>query len=369
MSEKPAAAAPANDWETFCDALKEAGKVVLSYPEAANPLDRSEGYRYLTRLLRHGLNLAVEFGDPDFPVFFAPSDEVIKINSDNPDTQHFMAVVGPGREYRITGLRGTVNRIVFTCLGTADGNAGLQQLGALEGSELHVDPAGRVEISVSEREKPGDWLPMPAGTSTILIRAIFLDRQSERAPEFAIERTSPGPAGPVSLDATFGARLQGAAMTTVGVARRMAHVVREIRKAGHVNALGEDASLWGAGDPSCRYRQGVWSVAGDEALIVRFTPPPCFFWNFQVNNIFMESLDYRHHRIHLNKSSAHYGPGGSVTIVIAHADPGVPNWLATDGHGSGTMVSRWIDSPDTPEMHCTLVTSDQVQSVVRAAAS
>ena len=60
----------------------------------------------------------------------------------------------------------------------------------------------------------------------------------------------------------------------------------------------------------------------------------------------MESLDYRHHRIHVNKHTAHYEPNGGVRIVLAHADPGpgFPNWLETCGHDCGGMLFRWIDA-------------------------
>ena len=52
----------------------------------------------------------------------------------------------------------------------------------------------------------------------------------------------------------------------------------------------------------------------------------------------MESLDYRHHTIHVNKHTAHYESDGSVRVVVSHTDPGVPNWIETAGHQYGYDV-------------------------------
>ncbi len=78
-------------WEEFCDTLKRAGRQVLRDEAASSELDRAEGWRYLTRLLRIGLEMHLEFADPDFPGFFAPSDETGKIGADNPDNLYLMA--------------------------------------------------------------------------------------------------------------------------------------------------------------------------------------------------------------------------------------------------------------------------------------
>ena len=61
------------------------------------------------------------------------------------------------------------------------------------------------------------------------------------------------------------------------------------------------------------------------------------------------SLDYRHHRIHVNKHTATYEPDGSVRIVVAHRDPGLPNWIDTVGHESGTMCFRWVRAQGHPQ--------------------
>src|SRR3546814_16524032 len=65
-------------WDEFCDTLKRAGQQILRPEAASSPLDRAEGWRYLTRLLRIGLEMHLEFADPDFPGFFLPSHETGK---------------------------------------------------------------------------------------------------------------------------------------------------------------------------------------------------------------------------------------------------------------------------------------------------
>ena len=39
-------------WAEFCDAIKSAGQTILADGSPDNPLDRAEGFRYVTRLTR-----------------------------------------------------------------------------------------------------------------------------------------------------------------------------------------------------------------------------------------------------------------------------------------------------------------------------
>ena len=45
---------------------------------------------------------------------------------------------------------------------------------------------------------------------------------------------------------------------------------------------------------------------------------------------------------------ARLNPDGSITIVVAHRDPGHPNWLTTAGHALGTSLFRLIGAQDRP---------------------
>jgi hypothetical protein len=65
----------------------------------------------------------------------------------------------------------------------------------------------------------------------------------------------------------------------------------------------------------------------------------------QVNNHWMESLDFRYFTVCINKHAALLAPDGGLRVVLSHEDPGVANWLQTAGHRQGTMCWRWIGAP------------------------
>ena len=92
-------------------------------------------------------------------------------------------------------------------------------------------------------------------------------------------------------------------------------------------------------------------------LLIEVVPPECRTWNFQLSNYWMESLDYRYHRIHINKHLAHYADDGAVQIVVAHTDPGprYPNWLTTAGHVHGAMLFRYVEATSFPPINTRVV--------------
>ena len=94
----------AHIWRQFCAQLAEAGEVLLRESAPATPLEQAEGLRYLSRLTRTALNMAVDSADPDFPRLFQLCDDKIKIGADNPDNIYEQTVIDPAREYRIRGM-------------------------------------------------------------------------------------------------------------------------------------------------------------------------------------------------------------------------------------------------------------------------
>ena len=148
-------------WRDFCRALEQAGEVLLREEVPTDPLQRAEGIRYLTRLLRAGLEQQLEYGDPRFSGFYQLSNQTLKIGNDNPDNVYLNANVSGAYEYRISGTRGTMPYLSF---GTKSGGYELDgtmvPTGKLDGRDLQVRPDGSFEIIVSCKPHPGNWLPV-----------------------------------------------------------------------------------------------------------------------------------------------------------------------------------------------------------------
>merc|ERR1712228_1052462 len=95
----------------------------------------------------------------------------------------------------------------------------------------------------------------------------------------------------------------------------------------HVNklpVLDQSSYMKAGGDPNIFYYHSYYELMKDEALIIKaFIPPQCRFWNFQLNNHWMESLDYRYHNIHTNNFLAQPDDDdpASYTIIISHRHP------------------------------------------------
>lgn len=337
-------------WDDFCDTLKRAGQLVLRPEAPISPLDRAEGFRYLSRLLRIGLEMHLEYADPDFPGFLAPSHETGKIGADNPDNLYLMARINGRNRYRIRGERGSV---AYLTLGSQKGgyetNGRMEQTGFIDAAKMQIDANGRFEIILStEAPASGNWLKIELESNAVIVRQTFVDRATEQAARLHIERLDadarPRPLSPERLEAGLG----NAVRFVEGTAKLFADWAQSYQP--HTNQLpSADQALCQAvgGDPNIHYYHSHWALAGDEVLVIHVARiPECRLWNLQINNYWMESLDYRYHRICHNQSSATLDAGGGVTLVLAHEDTGHPNGLETAGHSTGTMCFRWVGASE-----------------------
>jgi hypothetical protein len=349
----------AEAWQDFCELLRKAGDVLLREDIAASTFERAEGLRYLTRLLRAGFASFAEATDTEHPVFRAMPD-LVKMGLDNPDNYYVSASVDPRRTYRIRGHRGTIHYLSFAAqsqnFAARDKIAG--GAGHLNDAELEIAPDGTFEIVASREEQPGNWLQMADHTRQILVRQTFLDRLSEQPVELEIECVGAEGAAPSLDPERVPGQLLGSAMYAIGCAQWFADWVLEFREKAPMNAFHlpdiEQHRRVG-GDPNIRMWLGLWEVGEHEALLIEATPPKCDYWNLQLGNIWAESLDYQFRQVHVNSHTAQLRPDGSFQLVVAHRDPGLPNWLDTSGHSRGTMAVRWVRAESHPEPICRLV--------------
>ena len=100
----------------------------------------AEGWRWLTRLTRGALDMAVEYSDVDFPGFYALSNQTIRIGADNPDNTYFNATISGDHEYKISGTRGSAPYLDFS---TRRGSgAGVRCSPIVSGTWIISEPGG-----------------------------------------------------------------------------------------------------------------------------------------------------------------------------------------------------------------------------------
>ena len=346
-------------WRDFCSRLADMGEL-LDRPNApATAIDQAEGLRYLSRLTRTALNMLVDSGDPDFPRLFLLCDDQIKIGADNPDNLYQQVVVRGDRDYRISGKR---NSVPYLSIGSKanryaiDGT--MASTGELEFADVELGPDGSFEIIASRTEKPGNWLPMADDTTFLIIRQTFNDKKTEVPADVHVERISEGPSVPAVLTPeAITAQLNGSAAWARGTAKTFADWTEWFMETPNRIYEGKDQSVYyrAGGDPKIWYGHIYYDLAPDEALVLTVQPPECRMWNFQLDNWWMESMDYVNRKVWVNGHQAKYEEDGSIVVVCADRDPGYGNWIDLSGHRRGTGLWRWIEANEHPVPQCKVV--------------
>lgn len=340
-------------WESFCEDLKRAGSQLIRADLPLGELDAAEGLRYLSRMLRTGLERHVEGADPADSFLYPLSDERIKgFGGDNPDTRYFGASLSSDCTYRLSGDFRSCAYVSLMTTGF-DEQGGYRITGSLDSDGMPESRKGPIEISISGREVDANGevdgagtvnhtLPTTSDTRSLLVRCTFEDVAAKKGLTLSLKRTdateSPVQCAfePISKGLLETAKfvrttVESCANQSVGLRKSVNQLPLQdperIRKAG--------------GDPNVFYYSAGWSVAEDEFLVIELsTIPECTTWGLQINNLWTESLDYTQARIHLNKSNAQLNADGGVTIIVSERDPGHPNWLRTMEHRSGTANLR-----------------------------
>jgi hypothetical protein len=362
----------ARTWKLFCERLGDAGEQLLRQDFPIQDLDVTEGLRYLTHLLFASIQRNLVAADPARPRLYLLCDERIKSGGDNPDNRYYVASVSAEYEYLLSAdLRGCAYYSIIA-LDKKEMTSGLsaaqreQRAAAtrLDSDTLLVEKDGTVRVGIART--PGsapNHLCIDERSNLIIVRCTIEDLN---APPVSIRLDrcdGRGDGRPPSLE-TLSASLASVAEHVIDTAAFFGDWTSGFQE--HVNELplGDQAYIRSTGgDPNILYYLSAWRLGPDEALVIRIPQlPPCRAWNFQLCNVWMESLDYTRARVHLNGSTVHRDPDGSITLVIAASDPGHPNWLDTTGHTSGTMCMRLTGAAYPAAAHTSLLHLEALRS-------
>lgn len=360
------------------DTLREAMDTYLT-PEygATSPQDTAEGFRYILHMLSAGIDLYAE-NDPDHPEFMKVVSPTRKLMGDNPDAIYHFSRIRGDRSYRITGRKSDECYLSFTIHGRPqDGRLGAAAepvLADVNDRSLNIAPDGSFEVILSPDEHAGNWIKLDPSAASVITRHYYeLEgtpaAEPDRRVELHIEPLTPPPTRSPLTDEAIARRIDDIAAFVRGGTIDMpvpgsipipfvSTTPNELPQPMVFRMAGQDA--WGAVDIA--YSMGPFKIGPQEALVITGTLPDCAFANVVLWNKFMQSFEFRDRRVSLNRKQIVPEPDGSYRIVVAHSDPGVPNWLDTEGHTEGTIFWRILlptEQPAKPE--CALMPLSEIR--------
>jgi hypothetical protein len=333
-------------WEEFCESIRTSGRDILQAAEQADALSQAEGLRYLTRLLRGGIEKFVEYSDPTDPCLANVYNTHLKWGLDNPDSLYAMGYVDGQREYVITGNVGTVSYFNFTSSKMST-TAKYEITGVLNSTDVKTDANGNYTVYVGGPKRDTNWLPMDPQSNSLLVRQTFLDRSRETELTFDLRFASEAGRAPLMTMEQALARSKQSEAFFANTGRTFINLTATMMKSvNQLPRVDQNFMLSMGADPNYAYFWGSFDLKPGEALLVHFPEVPnAENWNLCLYNYWLESLDFTKARIYLSKPMAQLNADGSLTIVVSDEKPTHGNWLDTLGHQQGCMMSRWI-KPD-----------------------
>lgn len=331
------------------DTLRDADAIFLDGARAvADEVSVAEGYRWLLDVLSVALDCYVS-ADSAHPSFVELVSPIRKFGGDNADAYYYFAPVDPARTYRVRGRKGDAIYL-SVCIygGPTDGRWSNRIVSTINDREMQIAADGSFEIVVSPQRHPGNWLELQPDAVAMVTRDYVVQPSTARKATWSIETVDAVPSPPPPNDADLAIRLR----CTANFIRDLLNIC-PLPPMGEPNAFmdpyRQQAVTYGWAAPDATYCMGRYDLQDDEALIIEGRSPGCAFWNLCLWNPYLQTYDYRYHRVTINGGQTQHEPDGSWRLVVAARDPGLPNWLSTAGHPRGVLWFRWFLADAVPE--------------------
>ena len=329
----------------FEELLSAAREMVLN--DARTEQEAVEGMRWLLRTVAMSVEVAAD-ANPRRPHFQRMDTLVRKVGGDNPDAEYEFAAIDGQYDYKITGNIGSVRYLGFT-FNAGQGTTTRRQFAYLSDKTLELDQDGNFTLILSQEptDTSGQWIQIPDDASGILVRQYIANRKKEELATLNIDILgSPIQFSPVT-DQEIANAIIGTSYAFLSLTTLHHRVLPELMEKTNVFIEATSDSLGGAisGNDNL-YMIGSYQLADDEALIMLVQPPKTRYWNIALESRWHETADYLHRPTSMTLDEVNYNEDGSVEFILAHKDPGHPNWLDTSGHNFGFITLRWLDAMD-----------------------
>jgi hypothetical protein len=114
------------------------------------------------------------------------------------------------------------------------------------------------------------------------------------------------------------------------------------------NVLGPPGTPAG-GAPNIGYGAAWWRLAPDEALVITTEVPDADYWSYTLHTRYwLDSGEFDARQTSLNGAQVYIDDDRLVRLVVAHQDPGVPNWVDVGDRPEGMLVYRYVGARTKP---------------------
>ncbi|MDP6540806.1 MAG: hypothetical protein QF410_14780, partial [Planctomycetota bacterium] len=182
----------------------------------------------------------------------------------------------------------------------------------------------------------------------VTVRQYLLDWAREEPARFEISRVGGEGVAPEPLTSSRMAGVLDSTGEWVDLTQRVwDEWIVQLREAHEPGTMAAPRGFVGGAD-AIHYGNDWFRLGPEEALILESELPDARYWSVQLCNLWFTTMDYATRQTSLNPTQAHVDEDGRLRCVIAHRDPGVPNWLDTCGHPEGMIQVRWVWTKTCP---------------------
>lgn len=312
-----------------------------------------EGHRAVMHALFTALAVVLE-ADPERPVFQRSVGPNMKHTGDNADALYYVAYIRPDRSYRI---RGNTAGAVYTSISLERGSDGHRSHGVarvINDHELNAAADGSYELILSPEPQPGHWFKLDPQVGQLQTRHYFEETHPVAADPakvvpLTIEPLDPPGPRPAPDDAAVAAGIRRVIHYVHDITMGMPPMLQPDRMPSWVSTVpnqfnppGKPAADLGQSAQDAAYAQAPYALKPDEALVIEGRFPKCCYASVALWNHYLQTYDYVTRTVSLNRKQTQLEPDGSFRMVVAHRNPGVPNWLDTEGRPDGSIFWRFF---------------------------
>ncbi|MCW2786064.1 MAG: hypothetical protein JWP74_2581 [Marmoricola sp.] len=263
---------------------------------------------------------------------------------DNPDSVYRVIPIAGDERYEIRGKVGAhrMTENYFTLW-----NANMGTIDVVDGRRMEVEPDGSYVITVDSSPKNGrtNHITSTPEAHEFYIRDVLLDWTLDEPNHITVERVSTGSNDRPALT------LDEQAEATAAMMAHFADFTGKLSYGMYKTPANHFSLGWTADQHGAMRNQvyvaGRFELEPGQGFVVDVSDGGAEYFTVPLGNLWGTTLDIYGSTGSLNKAQSTPNEDGTYTYVIAAENPGVHNWIDTDGLPEGILTLRMAEfGPD-----------------------